>query len=170
MAVADLARVSRPGTDTSRRDPSAPLRHVDVLLLVCTGAVALLGALMVYSATRGPEPPYDSYYLKRQIMWVAIGGVLLVVAATVDYRQIRDFAPILYGGAVALLALVVSPLGASSKGAQAWFALGPFQLQPSEFSKLALIVALASLLASWEGRSTCGGWWPCSAWLACPWG
>jgi rod shape determining protein RodA len=151
MALADLAHIARPGADTSRRDPSAPWRHVDVLLVVCALAVASLGVLMVYSATRGPEPPYATSYLVRQSGWVAVGAVLAMVVAVVDYRQIRDFAPFLYGGAVALLALVVSPLGDTSKGAQAWFAFGPFQLQPSEVAKPAVIVALASLLSTWEG-------------------
>ena len=47
--------------------------------------------------------------------------------------------------------LVLSPLGSQSKGAQAWFALGPFQLQPSEFAKLSLIGALAFLLSEFKG-------------------
>ena len=48
----------------------------------------------------------------------------------------------LYGGVVLLLFLVLSPFGSQVNGAQAWFAFGPFQLQPSEFAKIALIVTL----------------------------
>jgi len=151
MSLADLARVTRPGHDTSRRDPSSPVRHIDVLLLVCTGAVACLGVLMVYSATRGPEAPYDNYFLFRQGTFMLIGAAALVAATLVDYRRLADWWPVLYGLSLALLGLVVSPLGASSKGAQAWFALGPFQMQPSEFSKLAFIVAMAAVLSAWSG-------------------
>ena len=151
MSIADIARVGRPAADTSRRDPSAPFRHVDVVLIVCTLGGAALSVFMVFSATRGPEAPFDTYFLKRQGMFVALGAVLAAVAATVDYRRIRDFAPFLYGGSVLLLVAVVSPLGSSSKGAQAWSSLGAFQLQPSEFAKLALILGMGSVLAAWEG-------------------
>jgi len=151
MSLADLARVSRPGNDPSRRDPSSPLRHIDIVLLVCTAAVACLGVLMVYSATRGPEPPYDNYYLFRQGAFLLVGAVALTAATLVDYRRLGDYWIVFYGFSLALLVLVISPLGDSSKGAQAWFALGPFQLQPSEFSKLAFIVAMASVLAAWSG-------------------
>jgi rod shape determining protein RodA len=51
-----------------------------------------------------------------------------------------------------LLLLVVSPLGSSSKGAQAWFQLGGFQLQPSEFAKLGLILAMGGLAAQFRGE------------------
>ena len=52
----------------------------------------------------------------------------------------------------AVLLLVVSPLGSRSNGAQAWFQLGSFQLQPSEFAKITLIVALAAVAASANGH------------------
>jgi len=75
----------------------------------------------------------------------------MVATALIDYRRFQDYAYVFYGGACFLLFLVVSPLGASSKGAQAWFQIGSFQLQPSEFSKLCLIIGLAGLLAAWRG-------------------
>ena len=151
MSLAELARVSRPGPDTSRRDPSAPFRHVDVLLIAATLALAAIGVLMVFSATRGAEGPVDTSFLLRQGGFVVIGAVLMAGVALVDYRRLQDWAPFLYGASVVLLVLVVSPLGSASKGAQAWFGFGPFQLQPSEFSKLALAVGLGALLAAWEG-------------------
>jgi len=91
------------------------------------------------------------FYRKRQAVFVCLGAGLVVVAAVVDYRHWRDFAPFVYGGMCLLLIGVVSPLGAKSKGHQAWFPLGSFQLQPSEMSKIALILCLASF-AGWTGR------------------
>src|SRR3546814_3053156 len=55
-------------------------------------------------------------------------------------------------GVLPLLLLVVSGLGSERKGSQAWFALGPFQLQPSELAKVVVIVALASLIAHFNSE------------------
>jgi rod shape determining protein RodA len=70
--------------------------------------------------------------------------------AAIDYRRYRELIPIAYGGAVLLLLLVVTGLGSTRKGTQAWFPLGPFQLQPSEVAKIVVIVALASVIAQFE--------------------
>lgn len=128
-----------------RRNPSAAWRHLDLVLIGCVTAVSLLGALMVYTATRGPTAPYDNTFALRQLFFVAIGLVLMTALTVVDYRVFRDYAFVVYGGACALLLLVVSPIGSSSKGSQAWFQMGSFQLQPSEFAKLGLICGLAAV-------------------------
>ena len=106
---------------------------------------------MVYSATRGPDATPDRSFLIKQTMFIFVGLGVLAVATIVDYRRIRDFAWVLYGGSVLLLLAVLSPFGSQVNGAQAWFALGPFQLQPAEFTKVALIVTLGALLAEWAG-------------------
>jgi len=133
---------------------SLPWRHLDLSLIAALASICAIGVLMVYSSTRqalasaGSDP---HYYLKRQVLDLAIGGVLLVITLVVDYRRWRDLAPLIYAGLCVLLLAVVSPAGAKSKGHQAWFPLGSFQLQPSELSKIALIVCLAAY-ASWSGR------------------
>jgi rod shape determining protein RodA len=110
---------------------------------------------MIYSASRdklqasGTDP---AYFMKRQAVFVALGiGAMLVVAA-VDYRRLRDFAILLYGGSVLILLAAYSPLGHKSKGAQAWFQVGSYQLEPSEIAKVCLIVALAAFCAHYRGR------------------
>jgi len=146
-----LSASARSGPDRSRRDHSAPWRHVDPVLLVCTLAVSLLGLIMVFSATRGPtDPPVTSVVLK-QGLFMMIGVVAMVVAASIDYRKYRDWIVPIYVATMLFLALVVSPLGSTSKGAQSWFAVGGFQVQPSEISKVVLIMTLASLLGAWKG-------------------
>ena len=126
--------------------------------MVLAGAViglAVFGVLMVYSASRdkleaaGSDP---AFYLKRQAAFVVVGVVAMVITAAVDYRRLADFAPILFAGAMLLLLGVFSPLGHKSKGAQAWFQLAGYQLEPSEFAKVALIVALATFCARYKGR------------------
>jgi rod shape determining protein RodA len=143
--------ISRQESNRSRRDPTAPLRHLDPTLLVCTAALSLIGVVAVYAATRGPGPDFVDTYLFRQLAFVVIGTGVMAVFAFVDYHKLHDWAWVLYGAVMALLVLVISPLGSQSKGAQAWFNLGPFQLQPAEFAKIAIIGALAFLLSEFKG-------------------
>ena len=137
------------------RNAAAPWRHLDATLLVSTLAVAGMGVLMVYSATRqkqetaGLDP---TFFLKRQVVFLALGLAAMALTALVDYRRIRDFTPVLYGGAVLALLMVISPIGTSRRGTQAWFQLGSFQFQPSEISKVALIIALAAVCAHYRGQ------------------
>lgn len=136
------------------RSAAAPVLHVDVVLVLATIALAAVGVLMVFSATRGPggpEDPVERYFLWRQALFVAVGAGVMVVAAAIDYRRLRTWAAPIYFLMLVLLGLVISPLGQESKGAQAWFELGAFQVQPSEFGKLALIVSLAAFVAGHEG-------------------
>jgi len=133
-------------------NPASHWRHLDLVLLGAVAAISGLGLLMVYSATRGVEEPYDTSFLKKQLMFVVLGGLVLGVTASVDYRRIRDFAPRLYGLTVLLLVLVKSPLGSSQHGTQGWFQLGAFQLQPSELAKVGLIVGFAWLASQFRGR------------------
>ncbi|MEY2431620.1 MAG: rod shape determining protein RodA [Acidimicrobiaceae bacterium] len=152
MAVSSIPRsVPRSPASTLRRNPTAAWRHLDLVLLGCIAAVSCLGALMVYSATRGPVPPYRLTFFEKQALYVLVGFAVLVVTVVIDYRHFRDWALVFYGGACALLLFVVSPLGSKSNGAQSWFQLGSFQLQPSEFAKLALILAIANVASGFFG-------------------
>ena len=153
MAVSSIPRsVPRSAASTLRRNPTAAWRHLDVVLIGCVAAVSGLGALMVYSATRGPVAPYNLSFLEKQALYVLIGFGVLVLTVIIDYRHFRDWAMLLYGMACALLLFVVSPLGSKSNGAQSWFQLGSFQLQPSEFAKLGLILAIASVSSQFFGE------------------
>ena len=152
MAVTVPRTVPRSPASTLRRNPSAAWRHLDLVLVGCVVAVSGLGALMVYSATRGPVPPYTLTFLEKQALYVLIGFVVLAVTVAIDYRHFRDWALLFYGGACALLLIVVSPVGSKSNGAQSWFQLGSFQLQPSEFAKLGLILAIANVASQYYGE------------------
>ena len=119
----------------------------DRVLFITTLALSLLGLLMIYSATRvGLERDNlpASFSMERQMIFVAAGLILFVVLSFVDYRELGQLAHIIYLGMIALLALVF--LFPAVKGAQRWFDLGYFQLQPSEFSKTACVIALAAVL------------------------
>src|SRR5439155_16296520 len=104
-----------------------------------------------FSATRHRADPlglgHNFFFLQRQAVFAAVGAVIMLVTAAVDYRWMRDFAPMIYGGTLLLLA-GVKLVGQSTNGAQAWYQLGPFQLQPSEFAKVALIICLGGYCAA----------------------
>jgi rod shape determining protein RodA len=104
---------------------------------------------MVLSSTRGTDPDvYDLSYLRKQVLFIVMGVVGMVLVTLVDYRRLRDFAWLPYVVVLALLGLVVSPLGSERRGTQAWFQIGAFQLQPAELAKVAVILAVAALLAA----------------------
>jgi rod shape determining protein RodA len=133
------------------RNPASVWRHIDFVLIGCVGAVASLGLVMVFSATRGAEEPFDYSFVKKQVMFVVLGLVAMAVTALFDYRRLRDYALFIYGGSLVLLVAVLV-LGEKRKGTQGWFQLGPFQLQPSEFAKIGLIIGVAYLAAQFRNE------------------
>jgi rod shape determining protein RodA len=135
--------------ERSRRDLAAPWRHVDMVLVLAALCVAVLGVTMVYSATKGHIGPPNRSFLMRQGSFMVLGVVLMAAMSLIDYRRLKQYAVPIYAAMVLLLTLVVSPLGSEAKGAQAWFAVGSFKFEPSEISKLALVIALATVLSNW---------------------
>jgi rod shape determining protein RodA len=126
------------------------LRHVDPILIITAAVLSLYGLFMVYSATHqgllalGEDP---GFYLKRQLTFVMLGVIAMIVAATFDYRLVKVYAPIIYGLALLALLLVLTPLGDETAGAQRWITLFGFQFQPSELAKLAVVAMLAAYLS-----------------------
>jgi rod shape determining protein RodA len=125
-------------------------RSWDWPLIAVTGALTTLGTVLVWAATEpslrqsGADP---HVYLKKAVLWGVLGLVLMFVTACIDYRRIRRWTPVLYGLSLLLL-LAVLVAGQSVNGARAWIALpGGFQVEPSEFAKLGLILAVAWLLS-----------------------
>jgi rod shape determining protein RodA len=141
-----LAR-SRPSTSRG----GITWRDLDWILLGAAGLIAVVGLLMVYSATRNlVDDP--QYFVKRQAVALVAGIGVFVLIVRVDYRKFRDFSLLAYLGVVALLFFVLTPIGSSTKGAQAWYALpGGFQFQPSEIAKFLLIVALCGYVNEHRG-------------------
>jgi rod shape determining protein RodA len=146
-------RVAPGALGRTSRNPAAPWRHLDLVLVGCVAAVSVLGCLMIFSATRGRDPSdFDTSFLTKQVLFVGIGFGAMIVTAFFDYRRYRELAPIAYGAVAFLLLLVVSGLGSERKGSQAWFQIGPFQLQPSELAKIVVIVTLASVIAHFNSE------------------
>jgi rod shape determining protein RodA len=142
MAVITPPRPTRPITAARRGGDGSelrPVRHVDYTLLALPVLLSGLGLLMIYSATRNE---YGTYFVQRQGIAVVLGVIGMFVMMTVDYRRFRDLYPVVYLGIFPLLVGVLVA-GASRRGAQAWFQLGPMQFQPSEIAKVAIVVAIA---------------------------
>jgi len=135
------------------RNPAAPWRHIDLVLVGCITAVSALGCLMIFSATRGRDPSdFDTSFLLRQLLFMGIGAAVMFGVALIDYRRYREIVPIAYGIVLLGLLMVITGLGSERKGTQAWFQLGPFQLQPSELAKIVVIVTVASLIANFNNE------------------
>ena len=135
-------------TTTSGRAVRRHVLGVDLVLVSAAILAAIIGVVMVYSATRGElvaAGTSPTYYMKRQLIFLVIGVVCMVGLAILDYRRLESVGYILYGLSVFLLLAVMVPgVGSSTLGAQRWFRLGPLELQPSEFAVLALIIAVAT--------------------------
>jgi len=124
------------------------LRRVDPIFVALVLVLAAVGLLVLYSASRSASSAGMPYYLK-QAVWLALGTVLAVLLTCLDYRVLVSAGPFLYGAALLTL-VVVEFFGMAAKGAERWLALGPIKFQPSELSKLALVLMLAWYLSTFQ--------------------
>jgi len=104
-------------------------------------ALSGFGLLMIYSATRDT----GTFSMERQMIFVAAGLIIFLVASNIDYREYRG----IVGAAslVILILLVVVFFFEPINDVNRWIPLGFFNLQPAEFAKVVVIIALATLLA-----------------------
>jgi rod shape determining protein RodA len=130
-------------------DRDSPLRP-DLTLVITYLVISAMGLLMVYSATapglraRGLDPTAE---LKEQAIFVVIGFVIFGIMSSIDLMELKGFVGPIYVVSIALLVLVLSPLGESEGQAQRWIDLGLIQFQPSEVAKIAVVLMLASVLS-----------------------
>lgn len=133
------------------RDPAGR----DMVLFMLVLALAIGGLLILYPASsvssfrRLGDP---EYYVKKQLTWFLVGMACLFVAASLPVELIRKLAlPGLVVSLVALLLVFVPGLGhsvsSSRESFHRWLQIGPFQFQPSEFSKVAVMVYISTILS-----------------------
>ncbi len=130
------------------------IKNVDKTLVIITILLVSVGIVMVYSATSIMCAKTDwmggsAYYLKKELFRVALGSVLMIIAAKIDYRHYKRISWLLLSGTGLLLIATAIPnlAGDSVKGATRWLDIGGGSFQPSEFIKIALIIYLAEYLA-----------------------
>ena len=120
------------------------LSNLDFWLIGAICILSIFGIICIGSATHinlGADP--DNFY--KQMIWFAIGLALMIVASLVDYEALSQFYILFYLLNILLLVAVLF-LGTNVKGATRWIAIGPINVQPSEFAKLIMIFFLAKLL------------------------
>jgi rod shape determining protein RodA len=117
------------------------LRRLDWTLLLTVLALSVIGSLLVWSSS-------PKSYLVKQAINITIGLILMFVVSATDYRKMRLFAPVLYVVSLLGLLAVLTPLGKAINGSKGWIILpAGFEVEPSEYVKLALIGVSAILLS-----------------------
>ena len=122
-------------------------KDFDKLLLVAMFLIFAIGVVTIYSATKARNLPIAESFFFKQLTWMGIGVVMLILTVLISYQRFIDIAYVLYAVNVALLAIVLV-LGHARLGAQRWFSIGGFAFQPSEFIKLSLILVLSNYVAA----------------------
>lgn len=123
---------------------------LDWLMVAALAGLMVCGVVFIYSATMANEaagftPWYNQLFI-RQIFWCVLGAVAGGLVCLTDYQRLARWSYVAYWVTVVLL-VVVLVMGAKVYGARRWIDLGPFKLQPSEFAKIAFILALGNFLS-----------------------
>jgi rod shape determining protein RodA len=149
----DYAGSHRTGSRSrrgERLETLALVRDVDWLLLLSVIAVVGLGLWAIEGITRHDVTGNSHYYVYRQALYAAAGGVGLVVATLIDPDLYRRFWRWIFGGTITAIVLVYLQ-GQAVRGSKRWIDVGFFKFQPSEFGKLLFVLALAGFVAE-RGR------------------
>ena len=126
---------------------------MDFTLIAATAAIIVMSLVIIGSATHINTPSDERYwFVQRQGLFAILNGALAVFLMNFDYKMLQRYGNRLYVFNIIML-LAVMFLGHSALGAQRWIQLGPITLQPSEFSKIIMIVSLAAMLEDKIGRA-----------------
>jgi rod shape determining protein RodA len=118
------------------------IRRLHLNMLLPALAIACIGILSIYSSTANKEGIFWQSLYQRQILWVVFGLAAYLFLVNTNYRRLWDLTYVLYGIMLFFLMLVVA-MGIARLGAQRWLRFAGFNLQPSEFSKLIIIIFMA---------------------------
>lgn len=152
--MATIAPARQQTHQFSDRARAAAMR-VDWVLLFAVAALTVISLVIIGQATEGEIAGSPRYYLDRQILFVSVGIVLMLIASRVNLEWATRWAWPIWGALLASL-VVVYAIGGVTRGARSWFTIGPFNLQPSEFGKIMLMVVLVGIAL--ERASEIGTW------------
>ena len=134
----------------SRRRAKPPLEHS--ILYTATLCLLAAGAVMVYSASSAESLTQNgdaAFFLKRYVVFGALGVVAMHVLSRRGLKLVRRATPLLLAVAFGLTFAVMLPgIGITVNGATRWLGAGPVQFQPSELLKVALVLYAANLIAT----------------------
>lgn len=126
------------------------LKLSDLLLWISAGALILIGFLAILSSTYSMQIKLGGdplFYVKRQLFSLLVGGVGLAIFAYIDYKHLKRMSPFFYAIMLALLVLILF-IGSGRESAQRWFQLGIYSFQPSELSKIIMVLCLAAFFSA----------------------
>lgn len=128
--------------------PRPKIFNLDFSLLFIISSLISIGLIAVYSATHLAAQSGGSYFSKQLLISI-FGLILMISFAFIPFRYIQRSSYMFYGLNILLL-IIVLIFGSRGYGAERWLVIGPFRLQPSEFCKLATIMAVANYLSKSE--------------------
>ena len=145
------------------------LRRTDLTLIVAVAAIVVMSLVIIGSATHVNTPSEERYwFVQRQGISIIVDIALGVFLMNFDYKVLQRYGNYFYVFNLVLLVLVML-IGQTALGAQRWIILGPISIQPSEFSKLIMIIALAAMLEKRGGKiRTISDLAPIAAYVAVP--
>lgn len=118
------------------------LKDYKFILVITVIALSVLGVMVVGSA--------NEIYKSRQVVGLGLGVAAMLVISLIDYMWIQNFYWLIYFINIGLLILTLTPLGTTVNGAQRWIDIGFTNFQPSEVSKICLILFFAKYLMKHE--------------------
>jgi len=145
------------------------LRRLDITMIATVAAIIVISLVIIGSATHINTPSDERYwFVQRQGIFAIINGLLIFFLLNFDYKMLQHYGNRLYiFNLIMLVAVMV--LGQSALGAQRWIQIGPITLQPSEFSKIIMIISLAAILEDKIGKlNTFKDLLPVAAYLGVP--
>ena len=122
------------------------LRSLDWLLILGVAGLVAVGLWAISGVTRFDVGGNPDYYLKRQIAYVGVGVVALVIGLLIDPDIYRRFWRPIFFSTIGLIAIVLV-VGRAARGSTRWINVGFFTFQPSEFGKLLVVLAIAGFIA-----------------------
>ena len=128
------------------------LRRIDFALLGAAAAIVIYGLVIISSATHINTPGEERFwFVQRQGMFALVNAAIAVLFMNFDYRGLQQHGKKLYIFNLIMLVAVML-FGHAALGAQRWIQIGPVSLQPSEFSKLIMIICMAAVLEERMGK------------------
>jgi rod shape determining protein RodA len=121
-------------------------RHLDFALFLSALALWVIGIFLVYSATYIHESGPLAGIYKQQILWVVMALLIVVLIASIPGRIIFESSYIFYGASLLLLIAALG-MGIEAKGAERWISIAGVKIQPSEFAKVGLLLAISRYLS-----------------------
>jgi len=106
----------------------------------------LIGNLLVYSATYIHESGPLAFLYRQQAIWLVMAVIIILAIVSIPGRLFYNLSYVFYGMSLVLLMMALF-MGVSAKGAERWIVIAGFKLQPSEFAKIGLLLALARHLS-----------------------